>query len=117
MFLLSILQGQPGLLWGCREKVRRCSRWLLTGPPMAHLETEDTVRLEFLMQIRRLDGLFSFTPEHYILYLSGTVMTNEYKHANVLKDDWVRCKCWNPLKHTHTQVRNCVPYEKDKLQI
>lgn len=49
---------------------------------MAHLEREDMVRLEFLMQIHLLDGLLSVTPEYYILYLSGMITTNEYAHAH-----------------------------------
>lgn len=61
MFLLSILPGHPWLVWGCRETGRRCSRWLLTGPPKAHLGREDIRRLDLLMEIHLLDGLFSFT--------------------------------------------------------
>lgn len=58
MFLLSILPGHPGLAWGCTETGRRCSRWLLTGPPMAHLGREGMTQLDFLLEIHLLDGLF-----------------------------------------------------------
>lgn len=38
MFLPSIQQGLPGLVWGWREIGHGCSRWLITGLPMALLQ-------------------------------------------------------------------------------
>lgn len=51
MFLLSIQRVRSVLASGRRARGRIYSRWLLTGPPMAHLETKHSHTCSALVQI------------------------------------------------------------------
>lgn len=75
MLLLSILRGHTWLVWGCTERGRRCSRWLLTGLSMEHLE--------------KTVSAFTCMSGHCVLYLTGIFMTNkqEYRLGGELTSD------------------------------
>lgn len=59
MFLPSIQRERPVLVWGCREKGHGCSRWLITGLPMALLkEKRHNVIGALLVLPMMFDGTF-----------------------------------------------------------
>lgn len=75
MHPLSTLRGRPWLVWGCKETVRRCSRWLPTGPPMAHLGREDGIGLNIRNANTSAGRPFLFPIK--ASYLFGTITTNK----------------------------------------
>lgn len=69
MFLPSIQRGRPGLVWGWREKGHGCSRWLITGLPMALLQKKrhDVIGALMVLPIKfDVTGTFEIAHDSYL---------------------------------------------------